>query len=538
MILYAGVGLLAGFGCVACSAISAVGFAGRLRKAFFAKIQTFSFEDLDRFKTSSLITRMTNDVAQMQQVTMMGQRMLYRAPFMSIGGMIMAYRLSPSLAMILLVSIPALLGVTVFLLSRAIPLFTIMQGKMDRINEIVRENILGVKVVKSFVSQDREAARFNIANKDLMNSGMRASRNMSLLFPLTLLISNLSVVAVLWIGGNMSMVGGIEIGKVIAFINYLLQIINSLTMMMMMNMFISRAKVAATRINAVLDTEPGIKDASSPGAGIYAGTVPDTAADSGAGAVEAAGYDIEFRDVSFKYHGASAFALKNISFKIPEGRTIGILGTTGSGKSTLVSLIPRLYEATEGSVLIGGLDVRAYPQSVLRSKIGLVLQENILFSGSIEENLRFGKESATQSEMREAAEDAQALGFILEKERGFDTYVEQRARNFSGGQKQRLSIARTLLRKPDILILDDAASAVDMVTEARIREAINRRIGSCTVIIIAQRIAAIKDADEIFVMNEGAIEAIGTHERLILESEIYRNIVAAQMGEEAVAHAG
>ena len=524
MALFAAVGSIAGFGCVAASSVASVKFAGRLRRSFFNHIQTFSFEDLDTFTTSSLITRITNDIVQIQQIVMMALRMLIRAPFMSIGGIIMAYRLSPSLSLVLLVAVPILLVATFLLVSRGMPLFMTMQTKMDRINEVVRENLLGVKVIKSYVSEDKEIERFGVANRDMMKWSIKAMNNMVMLFPLINLVMNISIVAVLWAGGTMAVYGRLETGKIMAFINYLTQILMSLSMVVMMGMMYSRAKVAAQRINEVLDTEALIRDGD---------LTEETRAAASAG-----GSDIEFRDVSFRYHNSGEWVLKHINLSIREGETVGIIGSTGSGKSTLVSLIPRLFDATEGSVSVGGLDVRAYPMAALRQKIGMVLQDNILFSGSVEDNLRFGRETATEEEMQTAAEDAQAIDFIHEKENGFKAWVEQRGRNFSGGQKQRLSIARTLLRKPDILILDDAASAVDMVTEAKIRESISRRMGSCTMIIIAQRIAAVKDANTILVMHEGEIEAQGAHEELIRSSETYRHIVAAQMGEEAIAHAG
>jgi len=524
MIIIAVISMLLGLGCVATSSVAAVNFAARLRESFFRHIQTFSFEDLDTFTTSSLITRMTNDVVQIQQIVLMALRMASRAPFISIGGVIMAYRLSPTLSLVLVVAVPIILLVTAFLMKRALPLFMAMQAKVDRINGIVRENLLGVRVIKSFVSEKKETERFGAANTDLMEWSVMAMKKMNLLFPMGMLIMNLSVVAVLWFGGSMAIAGNMETGKIMAFINYLMQIMMSVTMVVMMAMMYNRAAVAADRVNEVLDTEAGIKD------GVM---TAETAT-----AIGDAGYDIEFRDVSFRYHNSGEWVLRHIDLTIREGETVGIIGTTGSGKSTLVSLVPRLFDATEGSITVGGLDVRSYPQATLREKIGMVLQETILFAGRVDENMRFGKEDATEEELHEAAEDAQAMDFILEKERGFQAKVEQRGRNFSGGQKQRLSIARTLIRKPEILILDDAASAVDMVTETKIRDAISRRIGSCTVIIIAQRIAAVKDADTILVMNEGAIEARGTHEELIQSSAIYRRVVEAQMGEEAVTHAG
>ncbi len=525
MLIYALIGVIGGLGRSAAAAIAAVGFASRLRHKVFSHIQTFSFEELDKFQTSSLITRLTNDVAQLQQAVMLGLRLLARSPLTCIGSIIMAYRLSPVLSLILVAALPVLLAGAYVLIKRALPLFMMMQTKIDRINEVMRENLLGAKVVKAFVSQEHEKKRFDTANRDLMERSVKAMENMAPLFPLVNLVMNLSVVAALWFGGSLAIAGSLETGKIMAFINYLIQIMSSMMMAIMVSMGLARAQAAVQRLNEVLDTESGIKDGSFKAEEDLAGDGPE-------------GYDIVFRDVWFRHGQAGQWILKNIDIEIKEGQTVGIIGATGSGKSTLVSLIPRLYDAARGQVFIGGRDVRQYPLAVLRNKIGMVLQESILFAGSLEENLRCGKEEATGEELEAAAKDAQALDFILAKEGDFAARVEQRGRNFSGGQKQRLSIARTLLRQPRILILDDAASAVDTVTEAKIRQAILRRLGSCTLIIIAQRIAAIKDADLILVLNDGVIEARGSHEELLMASETYRHVAAAQLGEEVLPHVG
>jgi ATP-binding cassette subfamily B protein len=554
MLLYAAIGLVGGLGCVAASSVAAVGFASRLRQKVFAHIQSFSFVELDKFQTSSLITRLTNDVTQLQQIVMMGLRMMVRAPMICVGSIVMAYRLSPSLSLVLVAAVPVLLGGAYVLIKKATPLFMTMQIKLDRINAVMRENLLGVKVIKAFVSQDHEKKRFGAANRDLMEWSAKAMENMVVLFPLVNLVMNLSVVAVLWLGGSMAIAGALEIGKIMAFINYLIQIMFATLMLVMMSMGLTRAQAAARRLHEVLDTEASIRDGrpgdgADPAAGEALVTGEGQTANRAAGEATAAGEapatgqapegcDIVFQDVSFRHHNSGQWILKHINLNIKEGQTVGIIGPTGSGKSTLVSLIPRLYDVTQGRILVGGRDVREYSLTGLRGKVGMVLQESILFAGTLEENLRFGRENANQAEIEAAAEDAQALDFILEKEQGFGGRVEHRGRNFSGGQKQRLSIARVLVRQPRILILDDAASAVDTITEAKIREAILRRMGSCTLIIIAQRIAAIKDADFIIVLNEGEIEAQGSHKELLKVSEVYRRVAAAQLGEEVLPHVG
>lgn len=528
MLLIAFIGLAGGLGCTISSAKAAVDFSSRLRQAVFDRIQTFSFVELDRFQTASLITRLTSDVTQIQNIVLMGLRIMVRAPLLCIGGMVMVWLLSPGLSLVLVASLPLMLLTAAFFIRKTMPLFLTMQMKMDRVNAVMRENLLGVKVVKAFAAEGKEQQRFGKANQDLMDWSIRAMQVMAILFPLVSLVMNLSVVAVLWFGGRMVVAGSLEIGKIMAFINYLTQIMFSVMMVVMMSVTLTRGQVSAERLNEVLETEASIRDAAQP-----LGETGEASEES-----PGQGSAIEFRDVSFKHHHSGEWILKHISFSVRPGESLGIIGTTGSGKSTLVSLIPRLYEATRGQILVDGRDVREIPLKSLRNRIGMVLQESILFSGTIEDNLRFSKADATENELQEAASDAEAWDFIQEKTEGFQAEVAQRGRNFSGGQKQRLSIARTLLRKPRILILDDAASAVDMLTEAKIREAIRRRIGQCTLLLIAQRIAAIQDADKILVMDEGCISGFGTHRELLRTNEIYRHIAVSQMGEEVLTDVG
>jgi len=515
MMTFTLIGMIGGAGCIITSAYAGIGFSSRLRQAVFDRIQTFSFAEIDRFKTGSLITRLTNDITQVEQVAIMSMRIMVRAPLMSIGSMIMAYRLSRSLSVAFLIAIPVMLAGALAIMTRTMPLFMTMQEKIDRVNTVMRENLLGVKVIRSFVNQQKEERRFGQANRDLKDWSIKAMEIVMLLFPMVHLVINFSIVAVLWFGGKMAMVGSLEIGKIMAFINYLIQIMSSVMMVIMVSINFSRAKVSAFRLNEVLETESTIKEPEE-------GTVNRR-------------FDIEFKDVSYRHHNTREWILKNISFTVAEGEKVGIIGPTGSGKTTLVSLIPRLYDATAGQVLIGGVDVRQIPFNVLRRKVGMVLQESILFADTLEENMRFARQEATAEEMASALKDAQAWEFVREKPEGLLTRVEQRGRNFSGGQKQRLSPARTLLLNPDILILDDSTSAVDLVTESNIQKAISKRMGHCTLIIIAQRIASLMKADKIIVLDEGRISAIGSHEELLKTSSLYRQIAVSQLGEEVLA---
>ena len=516
MIAFAILGLIGGIGCSVFSTIAAVSLGQNLRDGLFAKIQELSFLELDHFKTSSLITRLTNDVTQIQNMVMMGLGILVRAPLLCVGGILMAYQLSHRLSIIFAVAIPIILVFVGLVMSKSFPLFKTMQEKIDKVNNVMRENLLGVRVIKAFTMEEKQRSRFNESNDDLMNQSIRAQKLMIILNPVVMLVVNFSVIAVLWYGGYLVQDGLLETGKIMAFINYLTQIMMSMMMDIMISMNFSRAKASAERIHEVFNTPSSIQEVPNP--------------------KMLENYDIEFKNVTFKYHDHSEEVLKNISFKIKEGNQVGIIGGTGSGKSSLVSLIPRLYDVSEGEVLIGGQNVKSLSLHELRDKIGIVLQESILFSGTIGTNFKFGYHEATQEELDDAAKDAQASEFIQSKEDGYETVVEQRGKNLSGGQKQRVSIARTLIRNPKILILDDSSSALDMATESKLQLAIKERMKDSTVIMIAQRISAVMDADQIIVLDQGEITGIGTHEELLKTNEIYRSIAISQLGEEAVNH--
>ena len=514
MIIVAIVGAIGGMLCSTFAAVAAMSLGERLRQGLFNKIQELSFLEIDKLKTSSLITHLTNDITQIQQMFLMSLKIAVRAPLLAIGGIFMAVRLSTKLSTVFLISIPLIVVGIVIILKKSLPLFTTVQSKIDNVNTVMRENILGIRVIKSFTLEGNENKRFNEVNDDLKESSIKSQNMNMILWPFASLIMNLSVVAILWFGGNLVNTGGLEIGKIMAFINYLTQIMFSTIMVINIMMNISRAKASADRVNKVFNTESSIVEA-------------DNAKDINE-------FDIEFKNVSFRYNKNSENVLENISFKAKEGETIGIIGSTGCGKSSLVSLIPRLYDVTEGEILIGGVNIKDIKLNTLRDKIGVVLQESILFSGTIEDNLKFGIKNATREMMEESAINAQAFEFISTKEDGYQSKVEQRGKNLSGGQKQRLSIARTLIKNPKILIMDDSSSALDMATEAKLQNAIKTNMTDSTVFIIAQRISGVMDADKIIVMDEGQIVDIGTHEELLQSSEIYRSIAVSQLGEEVL----
>ena len=514
MVIAAIVGLFAGAICSYLAAVASMKLGEGIREGLFDKIQTLSFLELDKLKTSSLITRLTNDVTQLQMMMNMALRMMVRAPLTAIGGLVMAVILSKELSSIFLVALPIILISILLIVKKSLPLFTSVQQRIDNINTVMRESILGVKVIKAFAIEKTQEERFNEANNNLTNESI-ASQNMNLiLWPIATLIMNLTVVAVLWFGGNMVNVGSLEIGKIMAFINYLLQIMGSVVMVINIMLTFSRASASATRINEVFDTESSIKDKDDN--------------------VTVENFDIEFKNVYFRYNEHSENVLENISFSAKQGETIGIIGSTGCGKSSFVNLIPRLYDATEGEILIGGVNIKDISLSQLRENIGIVLQENILFGGTIESNLRFGNENANELDMESSAKDAQAYEFIMNKENTYKSEVEQRGKNLSGGQKQRLSIARTLIRDPKIFIMDDSSSALDMATEAKLQNSIKNRMKDSTVLVIAQRISGVMDADKIIVMDDGRISDIGTHEELIRRNDIYRSIAVSQLGEEVL----
>ncbi|ASW43232.1 ABC transporter ATP-binding protein [Clostridium isatidis] len=513
------VSILAVIGGVLCSffaSAASMRLAEDLREAIFKKVNSLSFMEIDKLKTASLITRLTNDVTQVQQMFNMALRAAVRSPLMAIGGIIMAVRLSLNLSTIFAVSIPIIIIGIIIILKKSMPLFIKVQNKLDDINLVMRENILGVRVIKSFNLEEKQKERFNKKNKELTVSSI-ASQNMNLvLSPFTQFIMNLSVVVVLWFGGRMVSYQTLELGKIMAFVNYMIQIMHSTVMVINLMMNFSRAKASADRINEILNMASSIKEKED--------------------AKKLEGYDIEFRNVYFKFNEESENVLEDISFSIKEGERIGIIGPTGSGKSTIISLIPRLYDIYKGEILIGGINVKELKLKELRDNIGIVLQESLLLSGDIEGNIRFGNNFATFKEIEKSAKDAQAYEFINKKKNKYKEKVEQRAKNLSGGQKQRLSIARTLVRNPKILIMDDASSALDMKTQSKLHEAIKNRDDGATIITIAQRISAVMASDKIIVLDEGRISAIGSHDELIRNNEIYRTIAVSQLGEEVLSN--
>lgn len=517
MILFSILGFAGGAACSILASKAAVSMSGELRQGLFDKIQSLSFSEIDHFKTSSLITRLTNDVIQVQNMMLMMLRIMVRSPLLCLGGILMSYLLSPRLSLIFCVIVPIIAASVYLVLNQSIPVFTQVQTRLDRVNTVMRENLLGVRVVKSFAMEEKQFERFDGVNDDLTEKSIRAQNMTFLLMPVVTLLMNLSVVVILWSGGRMVILQGFEVGKIMAFVNYMVQITNSLMMTINLVINISRAQASAKRINEVFAIQPAILEPQAP-------QLPEN-------------FDIEFKNVSFRYEQSGDAVLKNVSFTIHEGETVGIIGATGSGKSSLVNLIPRLYDVTAGQVLLGNVDIRRINLEALRRNIGMVMQESILFWGTVAGNLRYGNEAASEKDLVEASADAQALDFIEALPQGFESPVEQRGRNFSGGQKQRLSIARTLLKQPKILILDDSTSAVDLKTEANLRAALIERVHGCTLIVIAQRISAVMDADKILLLDHGEIVASGNHQDLLRSSEIYRSIAVSQLGEEVLSHA-
>lgn len=491
---------------------ASVYFSADLRKDLFEKVQRFSFKNIDDFSTGSLVTRLTNDITQMQNLIRMSLIMAMRAPGMLIGGLIMAISINIELAKILIYIIPCLLVAIIIVLRVGFPRFGKMQRKLDALNSGIQENITNVRVVKSFVREKFEIEKFTKSNTDLMDTTLSALGVVVFAMPIMMLAMNLTTLLVVWNGGKLVINGGMQVGDLTAFTTYIVQILMSLMMLSMIIMQSSRAMASSRRITEILDTTVDLTD---------------DAAKRKDAVIEKGG--IEFRNVYFKYYpNREENILENISFKIEPGETVGIIGTTGSGKTTLVQLIPRLYDVTEGAVLIDGVDVRDYGLEHLRTAVGMVLQKNVLFSGTIRENLKWGDEQAEDEEIYAAAESAQANDFVRSFTEGYETELGQGGVNVSGGQKQRLCIARALLKKPKILILDDSTSAVDTATEAKIREAFRTSLKDSTKIIISQRINSVIDADKILVLEDGKISGMGTHEELLRSNEEYREIYSSQ----------
>ncbi|RHS25837.1 ABC transporter ATP-binding protein [Clostridium sp. AF12-19] len=502
------------------SAKASISFTSDMRNDLFRKVQQFSFENIDGYSTGSLVTRLTNDVQQVQNVLMMGLRMALRAPGMFLGALIMAFMMNRQLAVIILIVIPFLLAAIILILKTAFPRFGEMQRKLDRLNSGIQESLTNVRVVKSFVREDHEIEKFSKLNDDLKESSLRALRIVIATMPVMTFAMNVTTLAVVWYGGNIIIAGKMPVGDLTAFTTYIVQILMSLMMLSMVFLQSSRASASMKRINEIFDTEIGLND--------------DHAKNKDKKVTEGR---VEFKNVSFGYSGENGrkdLVLEGISFTAEPGQTIGIIGSTGSGKTSLVQLIPRLYDVTGGEVLVDGVNVKEYSLKHLREGVGMVLQKNVLFSGTIEENLRWGNEDAPMEDVIRFSESAQADPFVKTFKNGYDTEMGQGGVNVSGGQKQRLCIARALLKRPKILILDDSTSAVDTATEAKIRESLYHDLKDTTKIIIAQRISSVQEADQILVLEDGKIIGHGTHEELLKTCEAYSEIYTTQIGNQSI----
>lgn len=509
------IAVIGGVGCTIFAVLAAQGLGADLRSTLFAKVQSFSFGNLDQLETGGLITRLTNDVTQVQEVVMMVLRIMVRAPLLMVGSLLMAIITSPQLALLFVILIPIVLVVLVLVINRAYPLFSGVQQRLDALNTVMQENLAGVRVVKAFVRAQYEKGRFRHANDSLMDQNIRAVRTVAITMPLNMLILNSGIVAALWIGGVQVNTGGMQVGQVVAFINYLMQALMSLVMVSMLTMRFARAEASSSRILEVLESEPQVQNKPA---------ALTTFAPRGR---------VAFENVTFSYQGLEQDpVLKNINVVAEPGQTVALLGATGAGKSSFIHLIPRFYDVSGGRVTIDGLDVREIDETALRSKISVALQESILFTGTIRDNIRYGRPNASEEEVIVAAKIAQAHDFIMRFPEGYDSLVGQRGVNLSGGQKQRIAIARALLTQPDVLILDDSTSAVDVETEARLQDALAHLRQGKTSFVVAQRISTVLTADKILVLDDGRVVAEGTHDELLTTSPIYREIYALQMDSE------
>ncbi|KUM33609.1 ABC transporter ATP-binding protein [Arthrobacter sp. EPSL27] len=489
-----------------------------VRGAVFTRVAEFSEQEVSRFGAPSLITRSTNDVQQVQQLVLMSATLMVTAPMLSIGGVIMAVRQDLQLSWLIAVSVPVLMLAVWLIISRMVPLFRLMQTRIDTVNRVLREQLTGIRVVRAFVREDIETARFGRANEDVTDTALRAGRLMALAFPTVMLVLNVSSVAVIWFGAFRIEDGSMQVGTMIAFLSYLMQILMSVMMATFMAIMIPRAAVSADRIGAVLGTESSVRPPAQPV--------------SLAGAARG---ELEMRDVGFAYPGAEAPVLSDVSFTARAGQTTAIIGSTGSGKTTLVNLMPRLFDATSGTVLIDGVDVRQLHPDLLWGHIGLVPQKPYLFSGTVRSNLLYGKPDATEDELWRALAIAQAEDFVRAMEGGLDAPISQGGTNVSGGQRQRIAIARALVKRPELYIFDDSFSSLDTATDARLRQALKQHTAGATLVIIAQRVSSIVDADQILVLDDGRIVAHGTHRELLETSETYREIVNSQLAAEEAA---
>ena len=511
---------------IAC-AIAAVYFGAKaamamgrdVRGAIFSQVAAFSEQEVTRFGAPSLITRSTNDVQQVQQLVLVSATLMVAAPMLSVGGVIMAIRQDVQLSWLIAVSVPVLMGAVGLIITRMVPLFRLMQTRIDTVNRVLREQLTGIRVVRAFVREDVETARFGRANEDVTDTALRAGRLMALAFPTVMLVLNVSSVAVIWFGAFRIQDGSMQVGTMIAFLSYLMQILMSVMMATFMAIMIPRAAVSADRIGAVLGTESSVRPPEHP---------LDFSGRTGRG-------ELQMRDVGFAYPGAERPVLSGISFTARAGQTTALIGATGSGKTTLVNLMPRLFDATSGSVRIDGVDVRELHPDLLWGHIGLVPQRPYLFSGTVRSNLLYGKPDATEDELWQALSIAQAEDFVREMEGGLDAPISQGGTNVSGGQRQRIAIARALVKRPELYIFDDSFSSLDTATDARLRQALRQHTAGATLVIIAQRVSSIVDADQILVLDDGRIVAHGTHQELLEASETYQEIVNSQLAAEEAA---
>jgi len=517
MLAVATASLLAAFVGARCASLVAVGFARDLRSRLFAHITRFSLHEFDKVGTATLITRTTNDVAQVQQMVFMSLRLMIRAPLMALGGIVLAVAQDAKLSLIFVAAIPLLAAAIAVITRKGMPLFRSVQERIDRLNLVTREALTGVRVVRAFNRTEYEEHRFNEANEALTETSVRVNRLMAAMDPVMATTMNLTIVAILWLGAVRVDLGELQVGSMMAFIQYAMHIMFSLMMISMILVMIPRASVSAARIADVLSIAPEIKDPEVP-------VEPEV--DRGV---------VEFENVTFYYPGAEAPALSNVSFRANPGEVTAIIGSIGSGKSTLVGLLLRFYDVTSGSIRVDGVDVRHMSQQALRERIAYVPQKALLFSGTVRENLRYGRPGASDAELRQAAESAQAAEFVERLEGGYDAFIAQGGANLSGGQKQRLTIARALVRRPRIYIFDDNFSALDFKTDAKVRQALRRETADATVIIVAQRVATIMDAHQIIVLDAGKVVGIGTHQELLRSCQVYREIVASQLSEEVIA---
>lgn len=515
MLVIATCGVVFAYICQYSASIASQGFGTDLRNALFKKIGTFSFADLDRFGTPSLINRITGDINQLQGAVAMLIRLVIRAPFLCIGGLVMAMMIDLKLSIIFMLVIPLFILILFLVMFKAVPLYGLVQKKLDHLTMVLRENLSGIRVIRAFAGTPKERKRFSGANADYAATAIRVGKIAALTNPATTIIMNLAIIAVIWFGGFRVQSGNMTQGEIISFINYITQILNAMIIVANLVVLYTKAYASAKRVEEVLAVTPSIEDGAR-------ASVPSK---------EAA---VTFRNVSLTYPGASAPSLEDIDLSIPKGATVGIIGGTGSGKTSLISLIPRFYDATSGQVLVDGVDVRQYSQAALRNKIGIVQQRAALFHGTIKENLRIGKEHASMEQMSKAAETAQAAEFIDRLPDGYDTYVSQGGNNLSGGQKQRLTIARALVKNPPVLILDDSSSALDFATDAALRRAIRENTADQTVLIVSQRVNSVRDADTILVMDDGKIVGNASHEQLVQTCEIYKELCRSQEQLEEV----